>query len=350
VGRAAIEAFVAANSLGSVFEAYPASEGFFSCVRVDRVDAAMGLAGFLEMLPSLYLEDFGFTRASLAREFIDYLGAADEAAARKAPAAREIAVLGGIDKSGAAECLGFTAAAGEIVAVVGATGSGKSRLLADIECLAQGDTPTRRTVLLDGRRPEEGERFDAARRLVAQISQNMNFVLDLPVGDFLRMHASARGSPDPEGAAREIFERANGLSGERFGLHTKATQLSGGQSRALMVADAALLSDSPVVLIDELENAGIDRRLALGLLAKGDKIVLMSTHDPLLALMADRRVVIRNGGIAEVIEAGGAERRNLAAIEDFDFRMSELRAAVRAGRRIDFDARAYLRGEAGADN
>lgn len=335
-------AFAAANSLGAVFEAYPASADFFSCVRVDRVDASLGLAAFLDTLPALYLEDFGFTRASLAEDFIEYLGAAGEAAARKAPAAREISVLGGRDKEGRAEAIGFTAGAGEIVAVVGATGSGKSRLLADIECLAQADTPTGRTVLLDGRRPGEEERFDASRRLVAQLSQNMNFVLDLPVKEFLVMHAGARGRDDPEEAAREIFESANELSGEGFSLGCKVTQLSGGQSRALMVADAALLGDSPVVLIDELENAGIDRRRALALLAKGDKIVLMSTHDPLLALMADRRVVVRRGGIAEVIEAGEAERRNLAAIEEVDLRMSELRAAVRAGRRIEFDARAYL--------
>ena len=37
---------------------------------------------------------------------------------------------------------------GEIVAIVGPTGSGKSRLLADIEWGAQGDTPTKRTVLV----------------------------------------------------------------------------------------------------------------------------------------------------------------------------------------------------------
>ena len=39
---------------------------------------------------------------------------------------------------------------GEIVAIVGPTGSGKSRLLADIEWGAQGDTPTKRTVLVNG--------------------------------------------------------------------------------------------------------------------------------------------------------------------------------------------------------
>ena len=42
---------------------------------------------------------------------------------------------------------------GNIVSIVGPTGSGKSRLLGDIECLAQGDTPTKRQILLNGKVP-----------------------------------------------------------------------------------------------------------------------------------------------------------------------------------------------------
>ena len=87
------------------------------------------------------------------------------------------------------------------------------------------------------------------------------------------------------------------LAGENFAPETAVTALSGGQSRALMIADTAVLSSSPIVLIDEIENAGIDRKKALDLLISQDKIVLMATHDPLLALMADKRIVIKNGGI-----------------------------------------------------
>jgi len=35
------------------------------------------------------------------------------------------------------------------------------------------------------------------------------------------------------------------------------TQLSGGQIRSLMVADAILISNTPIILLDEVENAGI---------------------------------------------------------------------------------------------
>ena len=43
----------------------------------------------------------------------------------------------------------------------------------------------------------------------------------------------------------------------------------------------------------------LDRKKALDLLVSQDKIVLMATHDPLLALMADRRIVIKNGGLTK---------------------------------------------------
>ena len=51
-------------------------------------------------------------------------------------------------------------------------------------------------------------------------------------------------------------------------------------------------------LIDEIENAGIDKERALGLLQKKDKLVLVVTHDPHTALMAQRRIVLSGGAVA----------------------------------------------------
>ena len=67
----------------------------------------------------------------------------------------------------------------QIVSIVGATGSGKSRLLADIEWAAQNDTPTGRTIYINGRKPDPKWRYSTNNKLVAQLSQNMNFVMDL---------------------------------------------------------------------------------------------------------------------------------------------------------------------------
>ena len=112
---------------------------------------------------------------------------------------------------------------------------------------------------------------------------------------------------------------------------TPVTALSGGQSRALMIADTAILSTSPIVLIDEIENAGIDRRRALDLLISEDKIVLMATHDPTLALIADKRIIIKNGGIAAIIETSSEERQILEELERMDGYIQAMRTSLRAG-------------------
>ena len=113
--------------------------------------------------------------------------------------------------------------------------------------------------------------------------------------------------------------------------------LSGGQSRALMIADTAILSSSPIVLIDEIENAGIDRRKALDLLIGEEKIVLMATHDPTLALIGDRRIVIKNGGIEKIVETSKKEKELLKDLEKMDAIVQAIRTDLREGRELSLD-------------
>lgn len=246
-------------------------------------------------------------------------------------AINSLTILGGKDKSGNPENVQIELVPGTITSIVGPTGSGKSRLLADIEWMAQADTPTGRTILVDGKLPDKNLRFSLEHKLVAQLSQNMNFVMDTSAGEFIRMHAESRMVKNPELIVSEIIAQANLLAGEQFTAETPVTSLSGGQSRALMIADTAFLSLSPVVLIDEIENAGIDRKKALNLLVKKEKIVLMATHDPILALMAGQRLVIKNGGIHKVIQTSEKEKANLAALEALDNRIQSLRNSLRMG-------------------
>ena len=131
---------------------------------------------------------------------------------------------------------------------------------------------------------------------------------------------------------QNIITAANKLAGEKFNLSTPITALSGGQSRALMIADTAILSASPIILIDEIENAGIDRKKALQLLVSKEKIVLMATHDPALALYADKRIVIKNGGIAAVIETTQKEKALLAELEAIDEKVQAMRENLRNGK------------------
>ncbi len=243
-----------------------------------------------------------------------------------------LTILPGTDKSGNPE--GFdelVISKSEIICIVGPTGSGKSRLLADIEWVANRDTPTHRKILINGRDADKKWRFASSEKLVAQLSQNMNFVMDLPVNEFIQLHAESRMVTNITETVDHIMEVANDLAGEPFTPETAITSLSGGQSRALMIADTAILSKSPVVLIDEIENAGIDRKKALEILLSEDKLVLMSTHDPTLALMGQKRIVIKNGGIHKVITTTEEEKNILGELETLDKRYHTLRTQLRQG-------------------
>ncbi|MFP4308455.1 MAG: ATP-binding cassette domain-containing protein [Desulfococcaceae bacterium] len=244
---------------------------------------------------------------------------------------KRLTVTAGRDKSGAAEARNIDFRVGEISALLGPTGSGKSRFLADIESMADGDTPTARRLLLDGQAPSPDHRFALQGRLVAQLTQNMNFVMDMGAGDFIRTHAESREVADPSAAAERVLEAANRLAGEPFRPETQLTALSGGQSRALMIADTALLSVSPVLLIDEIENAGVDKRRALDLLLGSEKIIVIATHDPVLALSADRRLVFENGAVKQVLRRTEGEEKLLAEMVETEKRWSEVRGALRRG-------------------
>jgi ABC-type lipoprotein export system ATPase subunit len=241
-----------------------------------------------------------------------------------------LTIKGGIDKDGYPDVVQeIGIRRGEIIGIVGPTGSGKSTLIGDIEQFAQGDTSSGRRILINGLEPDPSLRTDPRKKLVAQLSQNMHFLADMSVGDFLRMHAKSRGK-DPS-LEEKVIVSANTLTGEPIDPKCQLTILSGGQSRALMTADIAVISDSPIVLIDEIENAGIKKQEALRLLAGKGKIVVVVTHDPMLALMATRRIVMRNGRITKVISTTDNERRIFLDIERVDSWLMVLRETIRQG-------------------
>lgn len=318
--------------LSDVFQAYPVGRNFLENYNLAGLAESLTLPQAVQAVDVQELEVFGLDRQGLVRQFQAFLDSLDGERGREA--VESITVLGGKDKNGDPETAEITIRVGEVVSIVGPTGSGKSRLLGDIECLAQRDTPTGRQILVNGKTVTEEERFNMEGKLVAQLSQNMNFVMDLSVGEFLEMHAKSRLQPDADSVVERCFCCANELAGEKFTRDTKVTQLSGGQSRALMIADTAYMSISPIVLIDEIENAGIDRRQALELLTREEKIVLMSTHDPLLALRAQRRIVIRGGGILTVLAPLPRELEYLRRIEELDTVLQEARQRLRMGGRL----------------
>lgn len=234
----------------------------------------------------------------------------------------------GRDRDGRPEGFGVLEfQAGQVIALVGPTGSGKTRFLADIERLSQGDSPTGRRVSLTG-----GERTPGGdRRAVARISQTMQFFLDLTVREFIELHAQAR--PDGEAVAiEEVCRWTNALAGEPVTPDQPLAALSGGQARALMVADLVLVSRSRILLIDEIENAGIDRHAALRFLIRKERLVFVATHDPLIALRSHARLVLAVGGVRQVLATTPGERALARRLAARDREVARLREAIRIGK------------------
>ena len=219
---------------------------------------------------------------------------------------------------------------GDTLSIVGPTGSGKSALINDIETLAQGDTITGRRILINGEVPPESFVREPAFKPIAMITQNTRCLADLSVEAFLLMHIRAR-RPGREDLLDETINLANTFTGEEISLKSRISGLSGGQTRALMIADALVISDTPILLLDEIENAGIFKDRIIQSLQGGNKAVILVTHDPYLALTANRRIVMRNGGISSLIEPTGLEQHlieDLAVIED---RLHQIREKIRYG-------------------
>ncbi|MEL7633150.1 MULTISPECIES: ATP-binding cassette domain-containing protein [Sporomusa] len=331
--RQAIRECAASRTIAEIINTYPVVQDFFINYNLPNLQKNLTLAQALAEIPQEQLAEFGLDRFSLTEELVRFVAAlAGNLEAQEK--VESITIIGGRNKAGEAENVTLTIAAGEVISIVGPTGSGKSRLLGDIECLAQCDTPTNRQILINDHVLTDEQRFDMGNKLVAQLSQNMNFVMDVNVTEFLAMHAKIRLCENPRQVINRCFVCANEMAGEKFAMDTRVTELSGGQSRALMIADTAHMSASPIVLIDEIENAGIDRKQAISLLTENQKIVLISTHDPLLALSADKRIVIKNGGIYKILETSDEEAESLRDIEKLDAMMLAVRQQLRYGERV----------------
>jgi putative ABC transport system ATP-binding protein len=186
---------------------------------------------------------------------------------------------------------------GEFVALIGPSGSGKSTLMAILGCL---DVPTGGTYALEGRRVE---RLSGAE-LAAIRNEKVGFVFQqynlLPKATILRnveLPMLYAGVP-----RRERKQHALELL-ERVGIPDKANTLpgalSGGQRQRVAIARA--LANRPALLLADEPTGALDSKTGQEVLslfselhAQGNTVLLV-THDPTIAGMAERRVELRDG-------------------------------------------------------
>jgi ABC-type lipoprotein export system ATPase subunit len=258
---------------------------------------------------------------------------------------KTISLLNGHGKNGHAESFNrIDMHMGQVVSIVGPTGSGKTTLINDIELFANGDTPSGRHILINGEPAPADFRYNPAKNPIALITQHTTFLSDMPVRDFLLTHSRVRthngagnGSLDAPRLVAEAIEFANQLTGEPIDMDNRMTELSGGQTRALLIADAAVICSTPVVLLDEVENAGIHRTRAVQLLRQHRKIFIFVTHDPRIALLSDFRIVMQNGRISQVLHTNDDEREVSIHVNRLDDTLSMLRERLRQGQRLTSD-------------
>jgi len=219
-------------------------------------------------------------------------------------------VFGGNGSTNAVHALrgiDLTVAAGEFVALVGPSGSGKSTLMAILGCL---DSPTGGAYALAGRWVHALSGSELARvrnEKIGFVFQSYNL---LP-------RASVRRNVELPmlyaGLGRRERRRRSAELLEQVGIAEKAdalpAQLSGGQRQRVAVARA--LANQPAMLLADEPTGALDSQTGQEVLAlfrelhqRGNTVILV-THDPTVAAMAERRVEIRDGLIA--LSAGAEE-------------------------------------------
>ncbi len=319
-----------------LYAQFPYTEDFFKSIGVDAPDTKKhrSFNDWLDYQDPYDLKDKGLNSEEIEENFLLFYQRMNHRETVDS-SVQSVTILGGTDKDGGRENFELTLKRGDVVSVVGPTGSGKSRLLADIEWLAHGDTPTNRHILINSEKPDPKWRYSLEGKLVAELSQNMNYVMDVSVSDFLEIHGKSRKVENIPEKKELIIKAANALVGEEIHADAPLTSLSGGQSRALMIADTAYLSSSPIVLIDEIENAGIDRKKAISVLLDADKIILLATHDPVLALSAQKRIVMHNGAVSALIETTEKEKEKLRELEEMNNLLLHYRDMLKQGHLVE---------------
>ena len=191
---------------------------------------------------------------------------------------------------------------GKLTAVMGPSGSGKSTLM---HILAGLDQPTEGSVLIDGTDITQlGD--DALTRLrrdkIGFVFQFFNLLPMLTARENILLPMSIAGrEPDPQWLDTVIDE-----TGLRDRLTHRPAELSGGQqqrvaiARALLSRPAVLFADEPTGNLDSTASDEILQLLRRSVDSVGQTVVMV-THDPIAAAIADRILFLSDGRIVKDI-------------------------------------------------
>lgn len=198
-------------------------------------------------------------------------------------------------------------APGEFVAILGPSGSGKSTLLA---LMAGLDRPSGGEVMLDGHPIQNLSEDDLAllrRRMIGFVFQSFQLLGNLTARENVLLPLELAGARDARARADALL-LAVGL-GERG--HHYPSQLSGGEQQRVALARAfgpkppILLADEPTGNLDRATGSVVLETLQELRRETGTTLVLV-THDPEVAGLADRCIHLRDGRIEREERRAGA--------------------------------------------
>jgi len=199
--------------------------------------------------------------------------------------------------------ISFEVKSGESVAIIGASGSGKSTILG---LLAGLDQVTEGEIFLDGEGLHsmgEEERAVLRGNKVGFIFQSFMLVQSLTALENVMLPAEIAGLDNPKALAMNILEQV----GLKHRAHHFPNQLSGGEqqrvaiARAFITSPKILFADEPTGNLDAKNSAKIESLLFQMNREKGTTLVLV-THDNELAEHCDRQLTMNAGELVETTD------------------------------------------------
>ncbi|OLL76233.1 (GlcNAc)2 ABC transporter, ATP-binding component 2 [Pseudonocardia sp. Ae168_Ps1] len=229
----------------------------------------------------------------------------------------------------AVDGVSFTITSGATVALVGASGSGKSTVARVLSSL---DRPTAGHVLLDGEPRRTDSRSLRAYRKVVQMVFQDPFASLNPVkpvrhllGRPLRIHRLATDADAERRGVLELLERVSLRPVEQF-VDKLPHELSGGQrqrvaiARALAARPRILIADEPVSMLDVSVRLDI-LTLIERLKREDDLAVLYITHDLATARHFSTSIMVMNQG--RIVEHGDADQIIFEPADPYTRRLAE---------------------------